>query len=132
MNADALEQLAKALARRVEWSAELSRQAGYAFPKKYDFGVSERFPIIRLRVDDVRCEYVFREGSADITRRFTEDVAYAAGAVVSEYISAHPEHRPGDVNDVKKAVAAADRVGKVELFQRAAKAARKSRYIVKQ
>jgi len=106
MDSAGLSILAKLMARRVEFCAELIRQMGYDFPKIYDLRLrvdtdcATHDQIMRLSVDDTVTRYRIpykafidyepKDGQDDLTAHTTR----AAGELVSVYCSQHQHLAP--------------------------------------
>ena len=127
----------KTLIREIEYAAELSRQVGFLFPKKYDVGLAGQTIIvdgcywlkIKLRINNTRRHFTVRlpDGYAPADA-FGKDPLRVAGEMVHAYIDVHPELR----SEGADLSAALDRINSTdfadEALQAAAKVVRTSKF----
>ena len=121
-------ELAKSLARDVEYSAEVARQVGFHIPAEYDFKLAiERVfddGVLGLRMGINEAMFVRNWDPKD-----AEDLARIGAEVVSRYIDATPACVPElQVNEVELRLA---RLSEDKVASAAAKAARNGKYEVR-
>lgn len=92
--------------REVEWSASLTRELGFKFPKDYEFGLStqtmtDRLTGIRIhlvisaRINEFKYSFVVELGDLEAAPlRIGKEIGTGVGQLIQGYISAHPEIYP--------------------------------------
>lgn len=99
--------VAKLLAKEIEVGAALSREMGFNFPKKYDFGFVSKMAAnksntrfwmhLKLRVVDVVRPFSIELGETPVegeNAQFVESLFQAAHDMVQAYLDEHPELAP--------------------------------------
>ena len=131
--------IAKTIARKIEWAAEIARIHGFRFPKQYQFGLSmddawtkggKRRLDLTLRIEDTRVKKRLLapyEMSQSELERFQKGIAQAALEVTGSYIEDH-EELVEDAEAVAKILKEIDATNPEEIDKKAKKAARTATY----
>ncbi len=92
-------EIAKAVARFVEYSASLSRQLGFAFPKEYDLAVratiSGSTVILRVTLQDVvTFPVIALPKNGELKAELSYELAQIGSVLICKYMDKHPELFP--------------------------------------
>jgi hypothetical protein len=127
-------EMTKALARHVEWVAEMTRHQGFNFPREYDLGLAVqdkgRTGLLKMRLETTRREYEMPwpwEASMDAVEDFGFHISKAAAQLVLVYIRDHPELVDRDKAEAVNKLTH-ESVWETSVFEAADKASKKATY----